>query len=127
MLAEMRKSGSSLTSEDTIDTRMRLVITNGLLDPTFNSFLDAMGEYEDLNNVLANPIDERERAHTYKKMICDVSKEIEKRNEIPSSIINPRVGSGGDRRESWLPGLTQWSSGQLVALGSVIDRRLQLT
>ena len=31
MLAEMRKSGSSLTSEDTIDTRMRLVITNGLL------------------------------------------------------------------------------------------------
>ena len=71
MLAEMRKSGNSLTSEDTIDTRMRLVITNGLLDPTFNSFLDAMGEYEDLNNVLANPIDERERAHTYKKMICD--------------------------------------------------------
>ena len=35
MLAEMEKSGSSLTAEETMETRMRLILTNGMQDATF--------------------------------------------------------------------------------------------
>ena len=121
MLAEMRKSGSSLTSEDTIDTRMRLVITNGLLDPTFNSFLDAMGEYEDLNNVRANPIDERQRAHTYKKMICDVSKEIEMKFLLRLSILESAAAAIGENpaRDSPIEHVTE-------AANIVLDDQLNI-
>ena len=65
MLAEIERSGSSLTAEETMDTRMRLILTNGLREATFNGFLDVVGDYEELNEVRSNPIPEKQRAYAY--------------------------------------------------------------
>ena len=44
----------------------------------------------------ANPIDERQRAHTYKKMICDVSKEIEMKLLLRLAILESAAAAIGE-------------------------------
>ena len=96
MLAEMEKSGSSLTAEETMETRMRLILTNGMQDATFSSYLDVVGNYEELNEVRANPIPERTRAHSYRKMVCDLGKDFEMKMLLRLSILESAAAALGE-------------------------------
>ena len=96
MLAEIERSGSSLTAEETMDTRMRLILTNGLREATFNGFLDVVGDYEELNEVRSNPIPEKQRAYAYKKLVCDLSKDIEMKMLLRLSILESAAAAVGN-------------------------------
>ena len=96
MIEEMQKSGSSLTAEETLDTRMRQILVGGMQDASFTSYLDVVGAYEELNEVRACPIPERQRAFAYKKLICDLSADINIKMLLRLSIIESAAAAIGN-------------------------------
>ena len=86
----------SLTANDTIDARMRIILSNGLEDATYASYLEMVGAYEDLNEVRMHPYNEQQLAHEYKNAVCKLSEKIETKLLLRLSILESAAAARGE-------------------------------
>ena len=71
----MTTRATSVTAEETIETAMRGMLERGLLgfgEINYPSYLDFIGEYDDLNKARAHPIDDTALAFQYKRLITSL-------------------------------------------------------
>ena len=95
MIEEMDEHGVTLTAEDTITARMKAILDGGLPDATFSSFLDVTGAYEDWNEVLETPIPEATRAHAYKKLVMNISRNVRSEMTITLATLESKAAAKG--------------------------------
>ena len=86
----------SLTANDTIDARMRIILSNGLEDATYAAYLEMVGAYEDLNEVRMHPFNEQQLAHEYKNAVCKLSEKIETKLLLRLSILESAAAARGE-------------------------------
>ena len=86
----------SLTANDTIDARMRIILSNGLEDATYASYLEMVGAYEDLNEVRMHPYTEQQLAHEYKNAVCKLGEKIETKMLLRLSILESAAAARGE-------------------------------
>ena len=86
----------SLTANDTIDSRMRIILSNGLEDATYASYLEMVGAYEDLNEVRMHPYNDQQLAHEYKNAVCKLSEKIETKMLLRLSILESAAAARGE-------------------------------
>ena len=97
-IEDMATKPSSVTSEETIEMEMRKMMEGGLQsfgDVSFNTYIEFIGAYEELNDVRKHKIDEESMAHQYKRLIMQLGPALAQSIELRIALIETVRQRGG--------------------------------